>query len=169
LERFLSPISDLEAVTYSDATLYCPISVLVVSVIDFELVFECNDRRRSLLSPLEAVSAGDGGVDVGGMEEGSIDGTSASDAAFGLLDLSELKEEDFGSIVSSSDDLSKVLCLCINVAGEFGRLEVFRAEEVSSDVREIFVRFEDSLGARLRVGISDAPVSRRPLGLAVVW
>jgi len=142
----------------------------VVSVIDFELVFECSDLRRSLLSPLEAVSAGDGGVDVGGMEEGSIDGTSASDAAFGLLDLSELQEEDFGSIVSSSDDLSKVLCLCIKVAGEFGRLEVFRAEELSSDAREIFfVRFEDSLGARLRVGISDAPVSRRPLGLAVVW
>jgi hypothetical protein len=119
---------------------------------------------------LEAVSAGDVSVDVGGFEEGSIDSTSASDAAFGLLYLREFEEKDFGSIVSSSDDLSKVLCLCIKVVGESGRLEVFRAEELSSDVREIlFVRFEDSLGARLRVGVSDAPVSRRPLGLAVVW
>lgn len=97
------------------------------------------------------------------------DDASLSDAAFALFDLSEVEEEDFGIIVSRSDDLSKVLCFCVKVAGEFGRLLVLRAVELSSDVREILlVRFADSLGARLRVGVSDAPVSRRPLGLAVV-
>jgi hypothetical protein len=98
-----------------------------------------------------------------------VSDTSGSEAAFASVDLSECDEDDFGSIFSSSDDLSRVLCLCMKVAGEFGLLFVLRAGILSSEVREIFfAKFEDSLGARLREEVSDGPVSRRPLGFAVV-
>ena len=94
---------------------------------------------------------------------------SASETAFASLDLSEFEDNDFGSIVSSKDDLSRFLCLCMNVAGEFCRLFVLRDGRVSSEVRENFLlKFEDSLGARLLVEVSEGPVSRRPLGFAVV-
>ena len=86
-----------------------------------------------------------------------------------LSDLSAFEDDDFGSEVSISDDLSGALYLCMKVAGEFDRLAVLRADALSSEVREIFfVRFDASLGARLRVGVSAAPVSRRPLGFAEV-
>lgn len=85
------------------------------------------------------------------------------------MDLSDCEDDDLGSILSSSEDLSSVLCLCRKVAGEFGRLFVLRICAFSSEAREIlFVRFVDSLGARLLVDVSEAPVSRRPLGFAVV-
>lgn len=73
-------------------------------------------------------------------------------------------EDDFGG--SSSDVLSNVLCLCRRVAGEFGRPSTLRTSEVRGT---FLVKFEGSLGARLRVEVSEAPVSRRPLGLAEVW
>lgn len=95
-------------------------------------------------------------------------GTTGSNGAFGLFDLNEVGDEDFGRTVSSSDVLSSVLCLCMEIAGEFGRLLALRAD--SSEVRDtLLVKFADSLGARLRVELSDAPVSRRPLGFAEVW
>ena len=112
---------------------------------------------------------GDVGVDTCDFEKGTISGASDSEAVLASMDLSECEDDDFGSIVSSSEDLSRALCLCMKVAGEFGRLFVLRACVLSSEVREIFfARFVDSLGARLLVDVSEAPVSRRPLGFAVV-
>jgi hypothetical protein len=98
-----------------------------------------------------------------------IGGISERDVAFSSLDFSECEDDDFSCLVSTSADLSRFLCLCVKVVGAFGWLYICRAAVLSSEIREnVLVKFEDSLGARLLVEVEEAPVSRRPLGFAVV-
>lgn len=145
------------------------VSTLAASVIDFELVFVCKGWASVPDSSLEVVNTGDVGVDACTFDEEIISGISEREVAFSSVDFSECEDNDFSCLVSTSDDFSTFRCLCVEVVGAFGWLYICRAAVLSSEVREnVLFKFEDSLGARLLVEVEEAPVSRRPLGFAVV-
>lgn len=139
------------------------------SIIDFELVLSFRHWTSTSDSSSAAVTVGDVERETFGSKTGMTGGAFDSQAVLASMDLSDCEDDDFGRIVSSSEDLSRVLFLCKKVAGEFGRLFALRVCVFSSEVLEMFfARFVDSLGARLLADVSEAPVSRRPLGFAVV-